>query len=705
MNPEGRPRRLDGIDSRAPGRKALRYRDPVAGNLYFGAGVCDFSDAMSARRPPPLTESLILAGVSAFAAWTIYCNIWVYLGFTFGSLVGWSALPVVAAAAAFAACVFRLPGPDHGPAPAAKSRHEAPVWPLAFAGPPAAVAVLVQYLGGPYWLVWLLLICAAGAVLVTSRRAASAVQSFDWPGDRLKGWLVLGLAVAAAVATMVFHRPDLDDSAYLNFVVMALDNPDIPLLSRSGMWADPSIPLLNPVYRAHGFELLTACLSALTGLAHKTVYYLVLPPIFAVAAIAIHWRLAVHLVPRQALLVLICWLVLAVAFGEDHRSYGNFGFVRMFQGKGILVTVALPLCLLSALRFGETPGLRTGLVLALSAIAAIGSTSSGLATAPAIIGMALAGCLFVSGHRVRILVGGAAALAYPLMIGSLVAYEISLDPRISFPAPIPGAAAGLALVLGNGLIGAVALGLFPLAPLFVGNPARRRRYLFLTLAFVLALLNPWTAGWIAALVAKNLHWRIFWAVPFMMSAAIAIVAIAGLMARGLPRPARMLAPLAAMAFMLVASAQWSISPRNHVTIAWPREKVNQPEHRVAAFVVKHAPEAALVYVPEKIAAWITTFRKHPYPLYNRRAYLMNSRVAKRLGKDEVRRRDRLGAILEDRETGFPALEFMRQQLARERPAIVAFRSTATNAQALQALLAQHGYSGTQVQTYWVWRRQ
>jgi len=51
-------------------------------------------------------------------------------------------------------------------------------------------------------------------------------------------------------------------------------------------------------------------------------------------------------------LALIILVVLLVILGETHHSYGNFAFVRMHQGKAVLVTLMVPLIFFYAWSFG-----------------------------------------------------------------------------------------------------------------------------------------------------------------------------------------------------------------------------------------------------------------------------------------------------------------------------------------------------------------
>ena len=57
-------------------------------------------------------------------------------------------------------------------------------------------------------------------------------------------------------------------------------------------------------------------------------------------------------------------VLVLVAAGETHRWYGNFSFVRMWQGKAIFLSVFMPLVYAYALRFAVRPNLRDWTMLA-----------------------------------------------------------------------------------------------------------------------------------------------------------------------------------------------------------------------------------------------------------------------------------------------------------------------------------------------------
>ena len=144
-----------------------------------------------------------------------------------------------------------------------------------------------------YWSVWILLLCASILVFRTVLNLSPPSIANYRSQDRIGNGSAIGtLILFGMVLVAVTHRPDPDDAQYLNFVVTAMDFPFESLFSHSGLWQDPNVPLESAIYRFHTYELLVAALSDVFGIDHKTVYYLILAPIFGGIAILVHWRLA-----------------------------------------------------------------------------------------------------------------------------------------------------------------------------------------------------------------------------------------------------------------------------------------------------------------------------------------------------------------------------------------------------------------------------
>jgi hypothetical protein len=651
-------------------------------------------------------DSFLAAGVCFLGSWTIYCYAVVLSASSFSDLMAWSFVPLVTALGLWAVCTGKV-------TPVDKRLAEGMAKPALSAGPNpgalwALVALLISALtlrifDNHYWPVWILLLCSS--MLVFRSVSTSTASRNDEPAPR-PNWQRAGIVafvLFGIVLVAVTHRVDQDDAQYLNFVVTAMDFPLEPLFSHSGLWQDPKVPLESPIYRFHTYELLVAALSDAFGVDHKVLYYLILAPIFGGIAVVVHWRLAQYLIPQYAFSALLAWFVLLIALGDSHREFGNFAFVRLYQGKGLLVTIALPLCLLLGLRFSERPDGRRALALGMAIIASAGLSSSALATVPFVVAATLCGGL-LDASRVavtRIIAGGLASGLFLCAIGLFLAASIKSGYEIH-GVSLFASGPGLSIVLGEGILGALILVLFPTAPLFVAGFKRRRLYALTTLIFVGAVLNPWSGDFLAKNLDKALEWRLFWSVPFMTSASISMVGLAALLAGKVPLLKRYAVLFIMLSAVLSFSGQWSVSPSNRVVIGFPRLKVEPAPHMLAEEIVRRAPLRSTIYAPSWIAEWITTFHVHPYPLIVRPLYLGFSKIQDHFGASELNRRRRVMGFLEGRDRAPSTAAFFKSQLAIDRPTFVVYDSRVEVAPAIEEVLVAAGYVDEKRDVYRLW---
>ena len=591
---------------------------------------------------------MLILGTSLFASWTALCYLMVFTGGNFAQLLQLSPLAIFAGLVGAWLCPYAESA--HATSSPQSLTAVTPLktmrtWPLLAY---LAGFMLLDRLGAPWGALWAIQL--VGCILILChiyRSEPEPCRRNRSPAGKGTSLTVIVLMLCGAALTLVSHRPDIDDAQYLNFVVTAMDFPQEALYSRSGLWSDPSMPLEYPIYRLHSYELLVAALSQITGLDHQALYYLALPALFGAAAVLVHWQLARYLLPRGAISILIIWLTLIIALGETHRAFGNFAFVRLFQGKSLLVTVALPFCLLLGLRFAESPGWRRGLALGMIIVCSLGLSSSALVTVPVIVGATGAAALLnVSGRNIKFIIIGATLFAAGFAaIGAVILSDASLGNGL-YGGVQPSVSNGLYMVLGDGLLGTLVLGLLPLAALFVADKRRGKIFAATILIFILTLLNPWTAPFLAEMLDLALQWRIFWAVPLLLCAALALAGLSNRLLADWPQlPSAALLCLTVVA-LLWLSNRWSLSEANGVTIGVPEAKVVPFDHALAREIVDDAPDRPTIYAPVSISAWVTTFRDHPYPAFVRIDYFSFADIQQHAGMEEINRRKRLFDILE-----------------------------------------------------------
>ena len=325
--------------------------------------------------------------------------------------------------------------------------------------------------------------------------------------------VVLLVALAALTVTLVANNPNSDDSAYVDFAVSALDHPDRPLLRFDGMHGEPDLPLFRTYYRLHSYELLTALFASYSGLEPLAFYHLMFPGLFALLFVASHWlALRFFFGENTAAAGLVIVFLALLVWGGSGHAFGNFGFVRLFQGKAALVMFAVPALFYYSMRTSKRATVSRLLLLAAAVASAVGLSVTGAVVAPVLLAI-----VALSGWRPERLATRRALLTFaPALYVVVPAFVAILTGEVlsGVLAGFRGQSARLEDVLATDTAGVLALvGLLAAALTFPSRllPARLAR--FAALATVL-LINPWVATWMSSTIAFSLSWRTFWIIPF-----------------------------------------------------------------------------------------------------------------------------------------------------------------------------------------------
>ena len=461
----------------------------------------------------------------------------------------------------------------------------------------------------------LLWLCVTAAfVLAVDRARTQSGGSHDGP------ILVLALAVAGTAVTLISHRPNIDDSFYLSVASHALSHPAEAALSGDTLYGDAGgLPLLLPVYKVQSFELLSASIAWTFGFNPATAYYVIVPSIFAFV-LPFAWATILQILAPSSLRVgLITLFLLMLVAGEVQWSIGNFAYVRMFQGKTVLVSVFVPLIYAQAWRFSQTGFWRDWLFLAAVIVGAIGCSSTALFIAPCALGLALASCL-VPARTHRALIGATIAL-YPLVLALSLRSQTAKALKEWLIAP-PSTLSLMYDFFGPHQI-YILLGLTFLAGLGVADPLKQRWLALLAALYLIGPANPIFAGLIAERVTSApLYWRILWIVPWPVFVALGLAGAAKKTSDYWPFSA---APAVAPTVILIAFAAVTMPHNvfrrdNGVRFGFPGWTINHDDYEVAQQLVSFAPNGDAVAAPEAIAVWIPTFVERPPIIMVREMY-------------------------------------------------------------------------------------
>ncbi len=214
--------------------------------------------------------------------------------------------------------------------------------------------------------------------------------------------------------------------------------------------------------------------------------------------------------------------------GNLHRSFGNFGPARCWQGKVIVVLVMVTLVLLLAMRFLRRPSPRRLLALVLAEVAAGGLSGPVFFLPPILVFSVSLTEFFRRGPRrgvfPRILLLNLAAV-YPAVLGLVIFLASkSLTPDISIWQENmlwPGNWREiLGLVLGGNASVIRDLAILFLLPAAALRGRSRRRLLGLSVVLFAIFFNPLTGPLWLGLFPAAAYWRLAYLLPLPLCAGL-----------------------------------------------------------------------------------------------------------------------------------------------------------------------------------------
>ena len=364
--------------------------------------------------------------------------------------------------------------------------------------------------------------CAVVAIiLLWTRTSSGAFLAVTVQRRTALALLICGLM--GALLSLASHRPNSDDAYYVSNVVHYLAHPEKPMGFDIHFIDSGSKPLVSRhVGTSMPFELAQGVVAYFGHIHFLTVYHFLTPALLGFM-IPLVWF---YLVSRFSFssdaavtgALLICLSLLLM--GEKHRSFGNFAFNRIFQGKTVLFAVVVPFFVAMTMDFFRSRSARAWLYLLITSVAAVGLSSSACMLIPVLsVVLAIACCIsYVPNMRSRALLGLCylSTLVYPaLYAGSFILHstgQVGTNNPMNIYCPdnflgharyVFGPVAILFLV-----IGAI------LAIVFIQKLQRRFLLTWILLLF-LCFLNPLVSPIMMRYVASQpMYWRLFFLLPF-----------------------------------------------------------------------------------------------------------------------------------------------------------------------------------------------
>lgn len=530
-------------------------------------------------------------------------------------------------------------------------------------------------------------------------RAARPEQEVD--RDRFAPALLAVLSVFGACIALFAHKTAADDCYYVPNAVHALQNPGAPMGFRIHYLYGGAETFTSYVWgTAFPFEYLLSVFAWLTGLQYLTVYHLIAPAVMApLIPLALFFLISRFVAnSRHAALGTLFSVLLLLLLGESLRTFGNMSFIRMFEGKTVLLAVGIPFfCALSVDYLGK-PSIKGWWMLFITATALAGLSSSAMILLPPLAAALYCGQLAAAYPRVRPLPRLAltyvATLAYPLLCAVVIATLPGTrgDAYNVITAGYPTTFSGHLLFLtdpGQPVTPVTVVLCIGLA-LFVTRGWRRRFIAGWLGGAVLLFLNPLTAPPIIAHVTSaGIYWRLFYLLPFPLAAGVAAAELyQRLSVRLSVRP--LSGVLAGVLVVLILPHFFTGSSsvfRDKVTFGWPHYKLPDGFYDEAAQVAKKAPDGPML--APSVTACLVSMIDAGHPQYRIRSAGIRLFMARRGTPELADLRMQASDFTGGNVSRFPAFQ---QLLETDPPRTIVMVTSLSQSPPVRALLARHGFA-------------
>lgn len=482
-----------------------------------------------------------------------------------------------------------------------------------------------RLLGVEWWVYWAVVVAVTAAgVALTLRQPPRSTGTGSTVRAATGVVLVLIVASAFAVASVVVHRPDADDAFLVNRSAVVEEGPG-PIPTRDTLFSDEAYPITRSATPSPSIEAFIGVLGRLTPISAQSVTYLVIGPLAAALGIFALWRLLRAVGALAPALATAASAAFLTFDGGGNASLGNFAFGRSWQGKVILLLVVVPLLWRHALRFGEERRPVDGWLLFAANIAAVGLSTTAALVGPfiTVVGTA-AGALGVglpSRETLRRVGWALAAAAYPIGAGLMRAFvfqrnaaDLGLD--LGFRGRSPGGP--LHIVLGDHGTLIVATTAMLLGWLWVRRRGGRLLFAGSVLATFAIFYSPRALDLLEYVTgAGAILWRTAWLIP--ITAMIGVLAVGpAAVARG---TRRVLLAVAVPLLMAIALSHGGLTPiwsaSNHAWVGAPGWDVYPSNRHAAERLAAMAEPGETVGASQDIGVAMSILATGVYPINTR----------------------------------------------------------------------------------------
>jgi hypothetical protein len=437
--------------------------------------------------------------------------------------------------------------------------------------------------------------------------------------DRKNGMLLLLLCLAGGLLALFAFRPDADDFYYLPNARYFIENPGSELSLVIHYLYSNEIEFQSLSWATSTpYELFCAALDHVLGIDYLFSYYYI-NSFFAGSLIPLAlFYLARQFVEcdRAAIVGTAVAIGVAMMLFDTHRTFGNFSFVRAFQGKTFVLSVCIPALAGATLGFFSHPSPIRWLLVFVIATAGLGASASSVVLLP-LLALVVALSFWVE-SRDSLPVFARKALAFGsafiILITYAVVYKLYFADNLGLDSPAntswPTTFSGQLRLFGGDQVSLTAsvVTLTSIVAPFCLHHRERTILLAWMLSAALLFLNPVSAPvLIKYFTGPNIYWRLFYLLPF----PLAVVVIWNHVDLHFSRYAFFRKVVSRLLVGIMIALCLAILAYRGVVRWIPQYKIPEREARVARLVVDMAPGGPML-APQPLSGLIGIFSsRHP----------------------------------------------------------------------------------------------
>ena len=339
------------------------------------------------------------------------------------------------------------------------------------------------------------------------------------------------LMLAGGALALGAIRPDRDDVDYTSQIIYFLNNPERPLDLLRHDHGLVEIPFHWPIYIFYSLELLCAYLAWLFNVPFLHIYYYFMP-VLGGALIPLAWFLAFSKFSPRTIIAALAATAICVFLsinGSPHRSFGNFAFVRIWQGKTMLMSILTPYFISAAIDFFRSSTLANWLRLTALMISASGITAMAAFYMPFLSVAGVSYWLSQEKRSFKQLAWFYSSYLYLVLIAlyfkSVVNNEaLKFHSEDGWPTTFTGQ---FKLVFIDYLSWpSFAFVVFVALSIILAKKPERRFIIYWLAGMIGLFLNPIVFPFLADHITSfNNYWRLFYLLPFPFAAGFTLVAL------------------------------------------------------------------------------------------------------------------------------------------------------------------------------------